>query len=289
MVVVKFTDGLGNQLFQYAAGRALATRLRQPLCLDTTEYETWSDRAFELEHFNIQAVRLAPRPPPRGLFARRPFSSALARLRFLGHLLRYNTLQDHRRGFDRRFLAVSGRVYLQGYWQSEKYFLPIAGVIRQEFTLRNPPDAANAALLEKIQAVEAVAIHVRRGDYLLERFASHFPVLDPDYYRQAMARLAPHLRQPHYFIFSDDPAWARENIRPAAPVTYVTHNSGDRGFEDLHLMSRCRHFIIANSSFSWWGAWLGQHPAKQVIAPRRWIVESDAMTRERIPPGWIII
>jgi hypothetical protein len=288
MVVVKISEGIGNQLFQYAAGRALAARLGQPLALDTSSYETCPDRTYELDHFNIQATRLPPRWQPRGLWTRRPYSSVLKRLRFLAHHLRYNVLKDLLNGFDRRFLAVSRRVYLDGYWQSERYFLPIAGDLRRELTLRNPPDAANAALLEKIKSVEAVGLHVRRGDYLLEKYVDRFGVLGPDYYRRAVDLLAVRLRSPHYFVFSDDPAWARENIRPAAPVTYVAHNLG-RDYEDLRLMTHCRHFIIANSTFSWWGAWLGEHPGRYVIAPRRWIVESAAMTRDRIPPGWIIL
>jgi hypothetical protein len=289
MVVAKISGGLGNQLFQYAAGRALAVRLGQPLALDTSKYETCQERTFELDHFNIQASRLPPRWQPRGLWTRRPYSSVLKRLRVLAHHARYNVFEERHDGFDRRFLAVSRRVYLDGYWQSERYFQPVAGLIRRELTLREPPDAANAALLEEIDAAEAVALHVRRGDYLLEKYVDRFGVLDLDYYRRAIERLAPHLHRPHYFVFSDDPAWARKNIRPGAPVTYVDHNSTERGFEDLRLMARCRHFIVANSTFSWWGAWLGPHPAKQVVAPRRWFVEPAGATRDRIPPGWIII
>jgi hypothetical protein len=289
MVVAKLAGGLGNQLFQYAAGRALSVRLARPLWLEASGYGPLCDRPIEIDRFNIQAKKLPVARPLQEIWTRRPFYSVAKRLDRLQLHLRYRVLVDRSKGFDPRFLTASGRVYLQGYWQSERYFQPVAQLIRSELTLRDPPEPDNAALLAQIRAVEAVALHVRRGDYLSGTHLVRYFPLDLDYYRQAIDRLAARLRAPHYFIFSDDPAWTRENIRPAAPVTHVTHNLGLRDFEDLRLMAACRHFIIANSSFSWWGAWLGQDPAKQVIAPGRWAGESPVMTRDRIPADWHII
>lgn len=289
MVVAKLAGGLGNQLFQYAAGRALSIRLGVPLRVEASGYGPACDRPIHLDRFNIQAGKLSVARPLQDIWTRRPFYSVAKRLDRLHLHLRYRVLEDSYNGFDARFLSISGRVYLQGYWQSERYFQPVAHLVRRELTLRDPPGAENAALLEKIDSVEAVALHVRRGDYLSGNHLVRYCPLGLDYYRQAMDRLTARLRAPHYFIFSDDPVWTRENIRPAAPVTYVTHNLGDRDFEDLRLMARCRHFIIANSSFSWWGAWLGENPARQVIAPRSWAQESEAMTRERIPADWHIM
>ena len=286
MVVTKLAGGLGNQLFQYATGRALSVRLGVPLWIESSGYGPLCDRPIHLDRFNILAEKLPVSRPLQEIWTRRPFFSVAKRLDRLQLHLRYRLLVDPCRGFDSRFLSTSGRVYLQGYWQSERYFQPVAHLVRRELTFREPPGADNAALLEKIDSVEAVALHVRRGDYLTGNHLTRFFVLGLDYYRQAIDHFAGRLRAPHYFIFSDDPAWTRENIRPAAPVTYVTHNLGDRDFEDLRLMARCRHFIIANSSFSWWGAWLGADPARQVIAPRPWAEEPEAMTRERIPAGW---
>jgi hypothetical protein len=286
MIVAKIAGGLGNQLFQYAAGRALAHRLGAPFWIEASGTGPYCDRPIDIGRFNIQAQVLPFRRPLQEIFTRRPLFSIAKRIDRLDLHLRYKVLLDPRDRVEERFFSISGRVYLDGYWQSERYFLPVADLVRRELTLREPPDAANAALLEKIDAVD---LHVRRGDYLAPKNAARFGVLGLDYYDWAIQLFASRLSQPHFFVFSDDPAWTRENIRPAAPVTYVTHNAPDRGFEDLRLMARCRHFIIANSTFSWWGAWLGEDPGKQVVAPRQWIQEGRAMTHERIPPGWIIL
>jgi hypothetical protein len=170
--------------------------------------------------------------------------------------------------YDPRLLHFKpqGTVYLEGYWQSENYFMDVEATIRQDLQVKPPTDAANLAMAEHIRRDTAVAVHVRFFD---EPHAVGINNAPGDYYTralEAMEHLAP---AAHYFIFSDQPEVARARIpMPDARVTLVAYNKGDeRAYADLWLMTLCQHFIIANSTFSWWGAWLAAHPDKRVIAP----------------------
>jgi hypothetical protein len=303
MIVARLKGGLGNQLFQYAAGRALAHRLDAPLKLGLGVYKRAAFRSYWLDRFEIQATSTSPLYDRLFPFLPRRFRSERNLARFgrlfgeislpepkspadegVGLPAGMTPLYDRQDGFDERFLSISGDVYLHGYWQSERYFAPIAEPLRRELKFRFPPDAENRALLEKIRSTEAVALHVRRGDYLV---LAHNYGCSPDYYRRAVERLQPHVRDPHYFIFSDDPEWTRAEIKPGPNCTYVTHNTGRQDYEDLRLMSHCRHFIMANSTFSWWGAWLGEFPDKRIICPTPWYADPSRSVRDLIPDAWI--
>jgi hypothetical protein len=171
-------------------------------------------------------------------------------------------------------------------WESERYFIAFSDVIRQEFSFRSAPDALNQATIGEIQSTESVALHVRRGDKATLTKPAH-GVCGLDYYRTAIDLLSARVSKPHFFVFSDDPAWARENIKIKFPCTYLSHNAANQPTEDLRLMSHCQHFIIANSTFSWWGAWLGKNPAKCVIAPKNWFISPSISMQDRIPDRWI--
>ena len=190
--------------------------------------------------------------------------------------------------FDPDVLRTTRRnIYLQGYWQSEKYFRDIRPMLQRDLTVKTEPDAANAAMAGRIRRVESVSLHVRRGDYVSNEVTTRVHgVMDPDYYRRAAEDLGARVRQPHFFVFSDEPQWAREHLELGHPTTVVDLNGPDRSCEDLRLMRLCRHHIIANSSFSWWGAWLSDGPDPVVIAPKRWFRESEHDTRDLIPDRW---
>jgi hypothetical protein len=163
-------------------------------------------------------------------------------------------------------------------------------MLREELTFKDAPDAANAAMLRQMASCEAVVVHVRRGDYVSNAaFHAVHGICDVAYYRRGLELLRQTVRDPHCFIFSDDPDWVKQNLKLDAPCTYVTHNVGKQDYEDLRLMSHGQHFIIANSTFSWWGAWLSRHPAKQVIAPRRWFQSEAASGRDIVPEAWTAI
>jgi hypothetical protein len=179
--------------------------------------------------------------------------------------------------------------YLRGYWQSEKYFHEAAVVIRTDFTFKNPLIKENAELAEQICRVNAVSLHVRRGDYVKNpKTAATHGVCSPDYYQAAIRHIATQVVQPFFFIFSDDIRWVKSHLEMNFPCRYVDHNQGAQSYNDMHLMSLCRHHIIANSSFSWWGAWLGGHKNKIVVAPQRWFVNNNNV-RDLFPNGWVLL
>jgi glycosyl transferase family 11 len=278
VVVLTLIGGLGNQMFQYATGRALALRRQTKLVLDLGWLERSpahvTPRRYELDCFRIEAElrRIYPR-------------TALGRLgEFFRVLPRVEREQPLR--FEPRTLELSGRVRLVGYWISQRYFEDCAEQIRQDFRFRAPLDGRNRELAERIRATTAVSVHVRRGDYVTHDATRAFHgVLPLDYYYAAIDRIRDVVHDPQFFVFSDDPDWCRANLE-IGPTVYVDHNRR-QGCEDLRLMSLCRHHVIANSSFSWWGAWLNPHADKIVIAPRRWVADPSVATNDVVPDEWV--
>lgn len=290
MVIVHLMGGLGNQMFQYAMGRALAHRLDTILKLDINAYAHNGLRTYSLSPFSIQD-EFASQTELAAI--RRPYESRIAwyllRLSQTLHLpYGWRVLQEnHLRPYDPRLAELSGHLYLKGYWQSENYFAHMRGLIQQEFTVRNPPDPLNRAMAEQIADVQSVSLHIRRGDYVSNPDTHHIHgVCSLAYYHTCVQRMAERIVHPHFFVFSDDPAWAEKNLHLAYPVTFVNHNSG-APHEDLRLMSLCQHHIIANSTFSWWGAWLSRNPDKIVFAPRRWFNDPTIDTSDLLPKDWI--
>jgi hypothetical protein len=288
LIIAEITHGLGNQMFQYAAARALAVRLGAPLKLDTSWFKGSTYRLFLLDRFQIRATVATPFEESWMVRLKRPRAvkvmEFMRRCKVPGAVTR---LVDEERGYDDRFRSLQGNVLLQGYWQSEQYFDSIAPLLRAELTMKAPPDAANAAMEREMDSCEAVVVHVRRGDYVSNPvFAERHGVCELDYYRRGMELLRQSVRDPHCFIFSDDPDWAEQNLRLEVPCTYVTHNAGKQDHEDLRLMRHGKHFIVANSSFSWWGAWLSDHPGKRVIAPRQWYRNGGSLGRDMVPRSW---
>jgi hypothetical protein len=195
--------------------------------------------------------------------------------------------EQHQYKFDPCIFDKGRNVLLYGFWQNEQYLRGISELLRQELTVRTAADPENAAVAEVMRTVEGVSVHVRRADYVADsRTLQIHGACSPDYYRAAIRELATSVRDPHFFVFSDDPSWAQKNLEFEHPVTFVTHNKADRNYEDLRLMTLCRHHIIANSSFSWWGAWLGTNPQRIVIAPKRWINDDTVDTRGLFPDKW---
>jgi len=268
-LIPRLFGGLGNQLFIYAAARRLALANHAELVLDDVSgfaKDIVYQRHYQLDHFNIPCrkatamERLEPFSRLRRALKRRwnqrlPFEQQ-----------RYQ-VQDGV-DYDARLLNFKprGTVYLEGYWQSEDYFKDVADTIRQELQIKPPTDEANLAMAKAIHSSTAVAVHVRFFDEPHDDGINNAP---GDYYTRAVAemeRLAP---AAHYFLFSDQPEAARARIPlPDTRVTLVSHNQGDENaYADLWLMRQCQHFIIANSTFSWWGAWLAENSSKQIIAP----------------------
>jgi len=288
VIIVQLTGGLGNQLFQYAAGRYLSFIRQTELKLDLSWYaQTTENRPYALNHFRIEAATAT--------------ETEIAQLRHTGLRRLWTRWQErslpyYRKtmyyepsfAYDENFSQAKDNVYLLGYRQSEKYFLPVADLIRRELQLKEKPQGLNATLAKEIIHQNSVSLHVRRGDYLSNPvFARNHPLCSLHYYQRCISLLAQTVSDPHFFIFSDDPEWAQEHLQLEFPHTFVTHNGDAKNYEDLHLMSLCKHHILANSSFSWWGAWLRPSDTKLVYAPSRWFSTPERDTRDLLPSSWI--
>ena len=287
MIIVTLIGGLGNQMFQYAAGRALALSTGQDLVLDRRHYLRAREHRLALEVFPLEnrPVHKSALPP---LWRDQPVRHILWRLAKHGP----SHLREASSGYDPRIAQVTGPVRLEGYFQSERYFAPHANAIRSDLTIRTPPDPENVRWLEEIRAEpRAVSLHVRRGDYVRNaRFAAVHGTCTPDYYTAALEHVTDQTgEQPVIYAFSDDPTWVRKNLSLPAEIRVVNHNGPERNYEDLRLMSACRHHIIANSSFSWWGAWLNPDPARIVVAPARWYADLRFENPDIWPANWVKI
>jgi hypothetical protein len=189
--------------------------------------------------------------------------------------------------FHSSFFSLPSNVYLEGFWQCERYFTNIRSVLLKEFTPKNQFNLANAELLSRINSVNSVAVHIRRGDYVTNPQASKFHgILPLSYYERAIKLIEEKIGNPEFFVFSDDQEWVKLNFKIPYPVHFVEKNQGKDAVFDLALMAACRHNVIANSSFSWWGAWLNTNPLKIVIAPHRWFADSSVSSADLLPSSW---
>ncbi|UWR90359.1 alpha-1,2-fucosyltransferase [Phaeobacter inhibens] len=283
MIITRLHGRLGNQMFQYAAGRALADRLGVSLTLDSRGAELRGEgvltRVFDLDLATPDIL-----PPLR---QRAPLGYAL--WRGLGQHL--GTGPKLRRevglGYNPDFVDWSDNSYLHGYWQSERYFAQSAERIRRDFTFPEYSNQQNAEMAARIGETNAISLHVRRGDYLT--LAAHV-LCDQAYYEAALAQVLDGLEgQPTVYVFSDDPQWAKENLPLPCDKVVVDFNGADTDYEDMRLMSLCKHNIIGNSSFSWWAAWLNQTPDRRIAGPAKWFGDPKLNNPDILPPGWLRI
>jgi hypothetical protein len=290
LVIAKLTGGLGNQMFQYAMARRVAIVNNFTLKLDTTWFENNPlNRTYDLNHFSI-IENFASQKEIKLLKNSQiyPAKKYIYRLIELGKTdQKPSHIIEKSIDYDPDVLLISNSVYLEGYWQSEKYFKDVEGIIREELNFRHKADAINSEFVEMIGHYNSVSIHVRRGDYVSNDVTNKVHgTCSLDYYNNAIDYIKNSEKKPYFFVFSDDPLWVKENLKIDDPTQYISHNI-NKNYEDLRLMSLCKHFIIANSSFSWWGAWLSRNPDKIVIAPRRWFKQKECNISDRLPESWI--
>ena len=268
LIGIKIDGGLGNQMWQYAYGRALSVKLGTELKLDFRNYFP-GKKLFALQYYDIHAGFLT--------------DADKARLRTI--------VQDKGvPSMEQPF--AEDNLYLVGNWQNPRYLKIAEKQIRNELQLRVYIRDESKLWLKKIKETpQSVSVHIRRGDYLGEKWRGTFVDLLPNYYYEAAEQLQKKYEKIELFIFSNDVAWCHQHLHFKSPCHYVDCNDEVHGFEDLYLMSQCRHHIIANSTFSWWGAWLGQNDDKCVIAPDKYFVRDDGYYREYnrawLPEGWI--
>lgn len=289
MIISEIIGGLGNQMFQYAAGRALSLRRNQQLVLETSKFTGYSlHQGFELHSvFNCSAKIASSRDTHDVLGWQSPCAirkiiskSALAPLR------RHEYVVEPHFQYWSDIDKVPSNCFLSGYWQSEKYFLDAAQEIRSDFTFKRRLSAKNTEFANNIENTNAISLHVRRGDYANHsRTTAVHGLCTSDYYKAAIDYICKRVENPFLYIFSDEVEWVKSNLTITLPCQYIDHNKDRDSFNDMHLMSLCKHHIVANSSFSWWGAWLNRDPRKLVVAPKRWFA-AQTDTSDLLPALW---
>jgi hypothetical protein len=289
MIICNVLGGLGNQMFQYAAARALAATTGQPLLLDVNDFDDYRlHQGYDLRRVFDVNTPLADSAVIRDMLGWRAqrLARRLLRRRW-AHWLRGSRLivEPHFHHWP-GFAKLTQDCYLLGYWQSERYFDAVSDEIRSAYGFKEPLTARNQALAAEMLACHAVSLHVRRGDYVSDRKTSKvMAVCTQAYYQSAIEHIAASTQQPVFYVFSDDFAWAKQHLPTKYRLVYVEHNTGIDSYRDMQMMSLCRHHIIANSSFSWWGAWLNPRPDKLVVAPSGWFL-GNQNTRDLIPTAW---
>ncbi|AEF53553.1 alpha-1,2-fucosyltransferase [Marinomonas posidonica] len=295
MIIVDLSGGLGNQMFQYACARSLSIELNLPLKVvygslasQTVHNGYELNRVFglDLEFATENDMQknlgfFLSKPILRKIFSKKPLNNLKFQNFFPENSFNYNSSL---------FSYIKDSGFLQGYWQTEKYFLNHKSQILKDFCFVNMDDETNISIANDIQSGHSISIHVRRGDYLtnLKAKAIHGHC-SLDYYLKAIEFLQEKIGESRLFIFSDDPEWVSENIATRfSDVSVIQHNRGVKSFNDMRLMSMCDHHIIANSSFSWWGAWLNPSQNKKIIAPKNWFVTDKMNTIDLIPSSWIL-
>lgn len=293
MIVAKIFGGLGNQMFQYAMARSLSSDKQLPLLLDTSWYQNVGNatsREFELPHFAFETREAKKKVVDRltkHRFSRLVKSSERIFKKKIS--LPPSYIKEPHFHYWSEITSVPESCYLEGYWQSARYFDKNKDIIKGDFTFPEISDSLNLSYYRKIRAEEnAVCLHVRRGDYVSNAATNAFHgCCSLEYYEDAIVYLSTLITQPHYFIFSDDPEWALQNFH-LEKMTVVTGNSGKNAFRDMQLMTYCKHHILANSSFSWWGAWLKEYQGI-TIAPDRWFKSEEHKTDDLYLDDWIKI
>lgn len=279
MITVKLNGGLGNQMFQYALGRALSLAKDVPLNFDGSFFKQKyaKNRPFSLRIFNSRVNFSDDLRIPMYWSLRRFFKSK----NFFG----LEIYHEKDFAYDENIFSVSENAFIEGFFQSEKYFKKFEYQIRKDFTFEPEPDEQNSALIEEMSGCASVSVHVRRGDYINKaRYQSMFSHCDINYYTNAANLIAAKIKSPVFYFFSDEPDWIKENFKLNHPFKIISHNIGAKSYEDMRLMSFCKHNIIANSSFSWWGAWLNNNSDKIIICPKKWFAQIP--TPDIYPENW---
>ena len=293
MIIVKLMGGMGNQMFQYAFGKQLALKHNVKLKLDLTEISNvnlngnYSVRELGLDNFNID-LTIATKEEIKVYKGTK--ISKLINLLLLYSPIKANKLyiREPYFHFFKKALIAPKDSYLDGYWQSEKYFSRVRSELINDFTLKSKLSEESKLLSQNIGKQNSVSIHVRKGDYLsIAANKNLYEDCGPAYYKKSMEKIAGLVNDPVFYLFSDDPEWFKKNVSTTFKVEYVTHNRGKDSYQDIYLMSLCKHNIIANSSFSWWGAWLNTYKDKIVIAPKKWFKNDSKDSSDLIPETWI--
>lgn len=290
MIISHLIGGLGNQMFQYAAGRALSLRTNQSFAVNTLNFNRYTlHHGYELQRVFDLSVPIAKKLDLSrviGLLTASAIEWGLPS-RIVHLFTRSSYVKEESFNYLSEFSELKGSHYLEGYWQSERYFKEYAAQIREDFRFKDELTFKNLKIYEEIKSSCSVSCHIRRGDYVNNIKTNQIHgVCSKDYYENAIKLIEKRLVNPRFFIFSDDQDWVRDNLIFPENSLFITDNFGKNSFRDMQLMSLCQHHVIANSSFSWWGAWLNPSESKIVVAPRKWFA-ADIDDSDLMPKEWI--
>lgn len=284
ILIVKFNGGLGNQMFQWAFARALEEKTGVKTLFDMSFFEKKYARPYELDVFNVPDKFVTNVLTKLHLVAIWKLRKKLHGKSFFG----LNFYCEPHFQYDEKLFNLKPSAYIEGFFQSEKYFAQIEDKLRADFQFKTLPDEQNQKVIEKINSTNSISLHIRRGDYVQKkRYQNLYATCSLDYYKRGVELIAKTVENPTLFIFSDDIQWVKENLNLPYESVYVSHNIGEKSYEDLRLMSLCKHNVIANSSFSWWGAWLNNKQNKIVIAPQKWFNDDNIVQTDVIPQSWV--
>ena len=284
-VIIKLDGRMGNQMFQWAFGRALEERKgRTPIFDDSRE--TLKLGCFKLS----KDIKTINKPLwnkiLRKIIIFRNLRNKVTDLKILAP----HYSEKYTGGYQPELFEVTPPACISGYFQTEKYFLDVRDKLLKDFEIKGKISIQNQLMLEKIKFVNSVSVHFRRGDYTKARVEKLFGMCSENYYKKAIDTIAKQTQKPiTLFIFSDDINWVKNNVKFDYETIYVDINSGKQGVFDLDLMKNCKHNVIANSSFSWWGAWLNENPDKIVVAPTPWHDSDTINSGDIVPDNWIRI
>src|SRR3989338_2167579 len=282
MIIIKLNGGLGNQLFKYSLGRKLSLKNNDVFKLDLSDFTADNPRSYSLGGFNI--IENFASDEDTNKIKKSGVWKLIDKLK---PYCKRSVIKYKGYDFDPNILKLSGNFYLDGYWQSEKYFRDIRKEIIKDFTLRNPIENKYADLISQIKNTNSISIHIRRCDYITnKKFSKVYNLLDEKYYQKSVKFITEKINDPHFFIFSDDINWVKQNLNIPYPKIFVSGENEIKNYEELILMSLCKHNIIANSSFSWWGAWLNKNSNKTVIVPKNWFKIQSCNEKYELPKTW---
>lgn len=292
MVIVKLKGGLGNQMFQYAAGKRLALTHKVPFKVDLNyllgkgRSQKTVSRDYALDLFDT---------PIEFASDEEIISLTRGNLRNLFFPLWKNifshqpiVVREKYFHFNRTLLQAGSDCYLDGFWQSPKYFDDIFAELSNDFKIKAKLLTQTREIEEQIKKTNSICIHVRRGDLV----SKPYQLIEPcnmDYFQKAIAEVAGQVKEPNFFIFSDDIKWCKKNFKIAYPFSIVQVEGSNKLAVDFYLMTLCKHFIISNSTFSWWAVWLNKQKEKLVVAPMKWFLNEKYNTKDLIPKNWIRI
>ncbi len=291
MIIAELVGGLANQMVIYSAAKALAEHLQVELKVDTSKLEKDKKRKYALHHLNTNVEIASPKEIDSICQKSNSWliNKIKKKIRKKCNGNAFGIYKEPSVSFDTNFFSLKDNTYIRGNFINNKYFDSIAKILRHEFQVSTPLNNKTIEIMSSISSTNSVSIHIRRGDYANEPKTNQIHGLTPlSYYKNAIKLINEKIPSPSYYVFSDDIAWAKDNLAEIQEMHFIDHTNADTAYEDLYMMSHCQHNILANSGFSYWGAWLNRNANKLVVSPKQWLTDDKLNSRFKlVPKDWI--